>query len=286
MAEYQLIALRSVFSFFLLLGICRILGKQQISQLTFFDYIVGITIGSIAASLSVDQNIKITNGIAGLVVWGGLSIVVAFLALKSRIISTIVAGQPTILIENGKINEKNLRKSKLTLDQLMLNLRQKNAFKISDVELAVFETNGELSVMKKSDLEPVTPKVLGMKLEKEKRPYIVIHDGLVLDNMLQSAGYTKEWLYGEIQKHGAKTFSDVFVAQIDSKGNLYVDLYDDKKPTETPNARKIVAAQLHKIAADLHVYRLATDDPDAQAMYKKQQEEVEALIKTLTPYLQ
>ena len=78
MAEYQLIALRSIFSFIFLLIICRILGKQQISQLTFFDYIVGITIGSIAASLSVDQNIKITNGIAGLAVWGILSLVVAF----------------------------------------------------------------------------------------------------------------------------------------------------------------------------------------------------------------
>ncbi|MGV3487648.1 MAG: DUF421 domain-containing protein, partial [Tuberibacillus sp.] len=244
MAEYQLIAIRSIFSFLFLLIICRILGKQQISQLTFFDYIVGITIGSIASSLSVDQNIKILNGIASLLVWGALSLVVAFLTMKSRMFSTIVAGQPTILIENGKINEKNLKKSKLTLDQLMVNLRKKNAFKIADVELAVFETNGELSVMKKSDYEPITPKVLGMQLEKEKRPYIVIQDGMVNDNMLQSAGYTKEWLYGEIQKHGAKTFSDVFVAQVDSKGNLYVDLYDDKKPTETPSARKIVAAQL------------------------------------------
>ena len=157
---------------------------------------MGITIGSIAASLSVDQNIKITNGIAGLAVWGILSLVVAFLVLKSRVFSILVAGQPTILIENGKINEKNLFKSKLTLDQLMENLRDKNAFKIADVELAVFETNGRVSVMKKSDNEPITPKILGMQLEKETRPYIVLQDGLVIDERLQAAGYTKEWLYG------------------------------------------------------------------------------------------
>lgn len=286
MPEYQLIFLRSLFSFIFLLIICRILGKQQISQLTFFDYIVGITIGSVAASLSLDQNIKITNGIMSLIVWGFFPVILVFLSLKSHTFATLLGGKPTVLIENGKINEKNLKKMRITLDQLMLNLRENNAFKLSDVELALFETNGKVSVMKKSDNEPITPKILGMQLEKEKRPFLLIQDGVVIDKNLQSAGYTQEWLYGEIQKHGAKTFSDVFAAQIDSKGNLYVDLYDDKKPTESASARKIVAAQLNKIIADLRVYELGTDNTEAKAMYQAQLNKVEGMVKSLSPYLQ
>lgn len=285
MAEYQLTFLRSIFSFVFLLIICRILGKQQISQLTFFDYVVGITIGSVAASLSVDQNIKITNGIMSLIVWGFFPLLLVFLSLKSRMISILLDGKPTVLIENGKINEDNLKKTRLTLDQLMMNMREKNVFKLADVELALFETNGKVSVMKKTDNEPITPKVLGMKLEKEKRPFMLLEDGTVIEKNLQAAGYTQEWLYGEIQKHGAKTFSDVFAAQIDSKGNLYVDLYDDKKPTASANARKIVEAQLNKIIADLHVYELGTENPDAKAMFKTQAAEVEKMVKKLSPYL-
>ncbi|MFC4617760.1 DUF421 domain-containing protein [Camelliibacillus cellulosilyticus] len=285
MAEYQLILLRSLFSFIFLLLICRLLGKQQISHLSFFDYIVGITIGSIAASLSVNQNVKITNGVAGLLVWGGLSILLSFLAMKSRVFSNIVAGKPTILIEDGKVNEKNLRKSKLTLGQLMLNLRDKNAFKISDVELAVFETNGQISVMKKNELDPVTPKLLGMQIEKEKRPYVLIQDGKVVDKALESSGYTKEWLFGEIQKQGANDFTDVFVAQVDTKGNLYVDFYDDQIQPPENSTRQIVRAQLKKVKADLMMYALDTENKDAKAVYQQQSQAIEQLEKRVGPYL-
>lgn len=285
MAEYQLIFMRSLFAFIILLIICRILGKQQISQLTFFDYIVGITIGSIASSLSVDQNIKITNGLMSLIVWGGLPVIIAFLSIKSRAMAMFFAGTPMILIENGKINEKNLRKSKLTLDQLMLNLRQKNVFKLSDVELAVFETNGEVSVMKKTDQQPITPKVLGMQLEADRRPYLLIQDGKVIEKQLQQSGYTKEWLFGEIQKQGAQEFKDVFVAQVDSKGNLYVDLYDDQKTPQASSARPLVAAQLHKILADLNAYALSTENEEAKRMYREQYEKMKALERRVAPFL-
>lgn len=285
MAEYQLILLRSLFSFIFLLLICRLLGKQQISHLSFFDYIVGITIGSIAASLSVNQNVKITNGVAGLLVWGVLSVLLSFLAMKSRVFSNIVAGKPTILIEDGKVNEKNLRKSKLTLGQLMLNLRDKNAFKLSDVELAVFETNGQISVMKKNELDPVTPKLLGMQIEKEKRPYVLIQDGKVVDKALESSGYTKEWLFGEIQKQGANDFTDVFVAQVDTKGNLYVDFYDDQIQPPENSTRQIVRAQLKKVKADLMMYALDTENKDAKAVYQQQSQAIEQLEKRVGPYL-
>jgi len=285
MPEYLLILIRSLFSFIFLLVICRILGKRQVSQLTFFDYVVGITIGSIAAQLAVDQNVKLLNGVIALCVWGGISLIIALLALKSYVFSAMVGGKPTIIIENGKIQEKNLKKSKLSVEQLMLNLRQENAFKLADVELAVFETNGQVSVMKKSDSEPLTPKLLGIAVEQEKRAYIFIRDGVIQEQSLESAGYSKEWLYGEIQKQGATHFKDIYVAQMDSKGNLYVDLKNDKKLEPPSNARQVVAAQLKKIQADLDMYALDTENNEAAQLFMRQSDKVRMLNEKLAPYL-
>jgi len=285
MPEYLLILIRSLFSFIFLLVICRILGKQQVSQLTFFDYVVGITIGSIAATLSVDQNVKLLNGIIALGVWGGISLIIALLALKSYGFEVLVGGKPTVIIENGKIQEKNLKKSKLSLEQLMLNLREKNAFRLADVELAIFETNGQVSVMKKSDSDPVTPKLLGLAVEQEKRAYIFIKDGVIQEQSLESAGYSKEWLYGEIQKQGATNFKDIYVAQMDSKGNLYVDLKNDKKLEPPSNARQIVAAQLKKIQADIDMYVLDTENHEAAQLFMRQSEKIQVLNEKLAPYL-
>ncbi|GGH78810.1 uncharacterized membrane protein YcaP (DUF421 family) [Pullulanibacillus pueri] len=285
MPEYLLILLRSLIAFVFLFIICRMLGKQQISQLTFFDYVVGITIGSIAANLSVNPSVKITSGIMSLLVWGIIPIIFAFMTLKSRSFATLIGGKPTVIIENGQVNEKNLKKSKLSVEQLMLNLREQNAFKLSDVELAVFETNGKMSVMKKSDQQPITPKILGMTLEQEKRPYVLIRDGQVQDKALEQFGYTKEWLYGEVQKQGAIDFKDVYIAQIDSKGNLYVDLKNDQKNEQPSNERKIVAAQLKKIKADLDMYALDTENQEAKNLFKQQAQTIDNMNKQLEPYL-
>ncbi len=226
MSEIMLILIRSIGAFLLLLLMARIMGKKQISQLTFFDYCVGITIGSIAATMSVDQNIKIVNGLLSLFIWGLFPIILAYIGMKSRIFSNITDGKATILIENGEVLEKNMRKNVLTINELILLLREKGVFKISDVEMAVLETNGQLSVMLKTDQQPVTPTTLAIHQEPEHGPSILIMDGKVLNKSLQKLGYSREWLAAEIQKQGAKDFKDVFMAQMDSKKNLYVDLYD------------------------------------------------------------
>lgn len=285
MAEYTLIFIRSAGAYVILLIIARIMGKKQLSQLTFFDYIVGITIGSIASSMSVDQNIKISNGIASIIVWGGLPIFTSYLALKSRSFNRMVNGTPTILIENGKILEKNLKKTQLNLGDLLLSLREKNAFKLSDVEFAVLETNGNVSVMKKSDAEAITPKLLGLKMESERQPTHFIQDGKILDKKLKENGYTKEWLLSEIEKKGAKDASEVYAAQVDSKGNLYVDLYNDQIETPKSQERQMLEANLEQIIADLDTYSLETNNQSAKKLYQEQSKRLTALLKTLKPYL-
>jgi uncharacterized membrane protein YcaP (DUF421 family) len=115
MPEFLITIIRSVIAFILLLIMARIMGKKQVSQLTFFDYCVGITIGSIAASMAVDQNIKMTNGLVSLVIWGLIPIIIGMLGLKSPLIMRITDGKSDVVIENGKILEKNLKKNQLVV---------------------------------------------------------------------------------------------------------------------------------------------------------------------------
>lgn len=228
----MLITIRSIASFIILLFFTRIMGKRQISHLTFFDYCVGITIGSIAAEMSVDQNVKIINGIVSLTIWGILPIIIAYLGIKSDKFRNFTDGRPAIIIKNGQIMEKSMKKNLLTIDELMLLLREKDIFKVSDVEMAVLETNGQLSVMKKSSQQTVTPQMLKMVLKQENAPTLLIMDGQILHKNLRTIGITKEWLLKEIQKQGATTIEDIFLAQIDSNNQLYVDLYDDSTSTK------------------------------------------------------
>jgi len=285
MSEAMLILIRSIISFLVLLLLTRLMGKKQISQMTFFDYVVGITIGSIAASMSVDQNIMLANGLIGLAVWGLIPILISILNLKSNLFRTLTDGSPTVLIENGKVMEKSLTKEGLAIDELMLLLRQKNAFKLSDVEFAVLENDGQLSVLKKSSAEPITPATMGMVVEMEKEPRLVIADGTVMELTLKEMGYTKEWLLGEITKQGAKSFSDVFLGQLESNGKVYVDLYQDKVKVNQPKQKQMVKANLKKVHADLMTYSLETDAPQAKKMYEEEANRIENVLKSLESFL-
>lgn len=285
MPEYGVILVRSLASFFIIFILARILGKSQISQLTFFDYVIGITIGNMAASVGIDSSVEFLNGIIGLLVYTSLSIILAFGAIKSYRFRKIVEGSPTILIKEGKVLEKNLLKSKLTYNDLMVGLREKNAFKLSEIELAVLETDGQMSVMKKAEYEPLTPKDINMTVEEVHKPSLIIIDGSLMEKHLNYLGYTKEWILGEIMKKGANSISDVFLAQIDSQGNVYVDLYDDNLKTQQIKQKPLLAAQLRKIQANLEGFALETNDKAAKQMYYNQSKELQNLIQQINPYL-
>lgn len=285
MPEYVLILIRSIWAFLLLLVMTRMMGKKQLSQLTFFDYCVGITIGSIAATLSVDQNVKIFNGLISLTIWGLFPILLAFIGLKSRAFLHFTDGKPAILIKEGKVLEESMKKNQLTIDELMMLLREKSIFKVSDVEMAILETNGELSVMKKTVESPITPRLLGMAVKQEHAPTLLIVDGNILENNLSTLGYSEEWLVNEIQKQGASTIEDVFIGQIDSKGELFVDLYNDKAKQNLPKQKPLLAENLKKLQTDLSSFSLQTNDQQAKQMYTQQLENIHKLIHSILPYL-
>lgn len=227
MPELVLILIRSIAAFLVLFLMTRIMGKKQISQLTFFDYCVGITIGSIAATMSVDQNVKALNGLLSLFIWGLFPILLAYLGMKSHTFSKLTDGRAAILIREGKVLEGSMKKNLMNISELMLLLREKGVFSVSDVEMAILETNGNLSVMLKTDKQPVNAKMLGIQVQKEHSPTILIMDGKVMKQNVDILGYTDEWLLGEIQKQGANKIEDVYLAQMDSSGELYIDLYNE-----------------------------------------------------------
>lgn len=285
MSEYLLIITRSVFTFIILLVLARFMGKQQLSQLTYFDYIVGITIGDISASLAVDQNMKVSNGLIGLIIWAMFSVLMALISLKSFKFRKLTSGKPTVIIQEGKVHEKNLKRLRLSVDELMPLLRAKDAFKLSDIEMAVMETDGKVNVLKKTDASPVTPKAMGLQVEQEKQPQIVVLDGKVLENSLNQSSYTRDWLLGEVTKQGAADFSDVFLAQIDSTGNVYVDLYQDKLKKPEVQAKPLLKATLKKTQADLELFASQTNNKEAKRMYAEQANKLQQTIDSIQSYL-
>lgn len=285
MPEFIWIIIRSVISFFLLLALTRWMGKQQLSELSFFDYIVGITIGSMAASFAVDQNITMLNAAIGVLIWSVLAVLFAVLSKKSYIFRRIVNGEPIVLIRDGKVLEKNLSKVRLGLDDLNALLRKNNAFKLSDVEFAAMETTGQLSVLKKSDVQPLTPRDLGIPVVKEREPRLVIIDGHVMHRTLRNMGYDIPWLIKELRSRGIRDVRDVFAGQLDSEGNLYLDLYADQLDVPMLEKKPLVAASLKKVQADLESFALQTNDKQAKSMYEQQARHLKKLVDELAPYL-
>lgn len=228
MSIILVVVIRSFICFFILLLLVRLMGKQQVAQLTFFDYVVGITIGSIASTLSVQVNESMLATMAGMATWATLAILLAFLSMHSPRIRQIVDGGPTVVVANGKILEDNLKRIRIPIDQLMAELRTKGVFNMADVEFALFEPGGKISVQKKYQKQPVTPGDLNISPQYEGLPTNLIVDGVLLPETLRSLNLTKAWLHHQLKQQNIQDIAEVSLAQLDTKGNLYVDLKGDK----------------------------------------------------------
>lgn len=284
MPEWIYIILRSFLFIFILIFITRILGKKQISEITFFEYISGITIGSIAGEVIMGLDRNIMHGVVSIVVFGAITFLVDFITLKSKNFRDIVEGKGSVLIQNGKIMEDNLKKEKYTLDDLSSLLRGRNVFNVSEVEFAVLEPTGDLSVLLKKDYRPVTPNDLKLQVANEKEPQTIIMDGKILDNPLSASGKNRGWLLIELEKQGV-TLENVCFAQINSYGELTIDLYDDQVQVVQPQQRQLLMASIKKCQADIESFALQTECKTATQMYLKNAEKLKGVIQNLTPYL-
>ncbi|NYF25351.1 DUF421 domain-containing protein [Sporosarcina sp. JAI121] len=217
--------MRTTFAFIALLILARFMGKKQISQLTFFHYVTGITIGSIAADIAGETRTPFLDGIIAMVWWTVLTILMSYIAFKSKKARIILDDQPTIIVYEGKIVEQSLKKMRLHLNDLSMMLREQSIFSIKDVHYAILETNGQLSVLKKAGQETATKKDMNVSAPVPKYiPTEVIAEGRVTKKNLTELNLTEEWLYEQLKKQGVGKVENVFFAEVQTDGSLHIDL--------------------------------------------------------------
>lgn len=222
-----MVAVRGVIGFFTLLIFARVLGKQQISQLTFFDYVLGITIGSMASTLTTDLTSRAWPHWIGLLVWCLLCFILQYISLKSKKASEYLDGKPSIVIMNGKILEEELKKYRYNLEDLLEQLRGKDIFDIDEVAYGILEKDGQLSVLKKAEYNTVTLKDLNLQGDIVNIGVEIIYDGKVLKDNLQKIKKDKVWLEKQLKKNNIHDVSEVFCAIYNPNKGLSIDLYKD-----------------------------------------------------------
>ncbi|MDQ6418443.1 DUF421 domain-containing protein [Paenibacillus sp. LHD-117] len=284
MPDWLLISLRTLLAIVVLFIMTKLLGKRQISQLSFFEYITGITIGSIAAYISLDLDENWYLGIVSLIVWVGVSLGIEFLQMKSKLVRDFVDGKSRVIIKDGKILEENLKKERLTADELLEQLRKKNVFQAANVEFAVMEPSGDINILLMKENQPLTPKHLGIKVGLEKEPQTVVMDGNIMDEPLAIMGLNRDWLDTELEKIGV-AIENVFLGQVDAYGQLYVDLFDDQLRVPQPQKKASLLATLKKCEADLEMFSLSTKEKNAKKMYEECAKELERVIEEVKPLL-
>ncbi|RJE87763.1 DUF421 domain-containing protein [Paenibacillus sp. 1011MAR3C5] len=243
MPDWLEIVLRTLASIVILFILTKVLGKRQISELSLFEYITGISIGNIAAYISLDLDNLWYLGIVSLVVWVSVSVGIELWTLKSRRLRNVVDGRGTVLIRNGQLSKQKLRKERITLDELLEQLRQKDVYRVADVEFAVMEPSGELNVQLKKEHQPLTPSMLGWTMSKESQPLSIIMDGHIIKEELQLSGHSEDWVKHELKRHKLK-LQDVFLAQLDSDGQMTFQTPDGRiypEPSSTSPKDRVMS---------------------------------------------
>ncbi|AUS08470.1 hypothetical protein C1X05_06250 [Laceyella sacchari] len=223
------ILLRTVFIYVFLLVIMRVMGKREIGKLSIFDLVVSFMIADISSMAIENKEEPLITWISPIILLASLQILLSFILIKSERIRNWVDGSPVPLIENGKIVDKNMAKLRYNLDDLLTQLREKNIPDVSDVEFAVLETTGKLSVFPKEEKRPAFKEDVRRDLKQFRMPIPVIIDGKVQEEGLKKLGQNRFWLKAEIQKRGLKDFKEVFYAAVNYEGRLYIDRKD--RPT-------------------------------------------------------
>lgn len=225
--ELWTIFLRTIFIYFTVLIVMRLMGKREVGELSILDLIVSFMIADIS-SMAIETHRTMMDVLLPIFTLAALQIIMSYLSMKSRKLRGLVDGEPSIIIKDGHIQDSTMKKIRYNLDDLMMQLRQKNIFDVADVEFAILETDGELSIFPKMGKQPVRQEDLGMHSSSFSFgiPVPLIIDGKVQDDGLAEINQTRFWLKREIQKRGVKDFKDIYFASISSSGDMFIDKKD------------------------------------------------------------
>ncbi len=216
--------MRTTVTYLLLLTVARLMGRKALSQMTFFDFSVIISLGSVSANLAMGQDNSTASAAAVLITLGLLSVLTGYLHIKSMWIRKLTNSEPVTAVENGRIIDKNLKRVRFTMDELTTLLRKKNMFNLADVEFAIIENDGQISVLPKSQKQPLTPSDLNLPTGYKGLTKDLVMDGRVLEENLKSIDLDEHWLDVQLSNQGITNVQKVFYAGLDTSGNLYVSV--------------------------------------------------------------
>ena len=284
MNNWLTILFSSIILFFLTLVLTRFIKKRNLSKATPFDFISYVVISIIITLISLDIIANIYFGLTTLAIWALMPIILDYASMKSNWIYNLVNGKERVLIKNGKVMEDNLSKERVTGQEFLQELRSKNVFNLADVEFAVMETSGDINISLKTDKKPITSFDLGKKVASKSESQTVILDGNMLNEGLTNIGLNKGWLKTELENKGV-VLENVFIGQVDSSGDLYLDIFDDMIQVPKSQIKEMLYASIEKSQADLMSFALETKNERAKSMYIKNAENLNKVMIKLEPYL-
>lgn len=208
------VVIRGLLSLITLFLVTKLIGKKQVSQLSLFDYVIGISIGNFAAEMTINLESEELYGIIAVLLFGCIAYLVSVGTMKSIKLRRFFMGSPTILIEHGKILQDNFYKVKYDINDMLEQCRVNGYFDISEIDYAIVEANGELSILAKSEYLPVNRNDMKLKVSKNGLCANVIIDGKVMYNNLKKINKDEKWLNKELKLKG-KDISDIILATVD-----------------------------------------------------------------------
>ncbi len=200
----------------------RLMGKREIGELTPFDLVVSIMMAELGVIVIEKENFALWEGIIPIITLAGIEIIISYLSLKNSSIRKLINGSPTVLIKNGKIMTEAMKNSRYTIHDLLTQLRESGIFNVSEVEYAVLETTGELTVLPRAQNRGLTPCDLGLETEYEGLPAVLIEDGEISYSGLKRVNLDEEWLQRQLTKRGIDSVSQVLVAALETDGTFYL----------------------------------------------------------------
>lgn len=217
--------IRTFILYLIVVASIRIMGKRQIGEMQPSELVVAIMISDLASVPMQSVDVPLVSGVIPVLTLIVAEILVSFLGLKSRFLRKIITGEPSIIIYNGHVNEKELRRLRFNMNDLLEQLRINNVPNIADVDMAMLETNGQISIIQKRDARAVTVKDLKIKdAQADKLPYMLISDGDVIQKELKRCHKDEQWLKKELKKRKIDNFKDVFIASYDINNGFYIQL--------------------------------------------------------------
>ncbi|SHF58101.1 Uncharacterized membrane protein YcaP, DUF421 family [Caldanaerobius fijiensis DSM 17918] len=220
--------MRALILYTVVVIVMRIMGKQQVAQLQPYELAVALMIADLGAVPMQNTGIPLITGIVPILTLLMAQVLISYLSLKSELVRKLVCGTPSILISKGKINEKELFKERYNVNDLLEQLRSMGYYNIADVEFAILETNGTLSVIPKSDKRPMNPNDLNLKPQYEGLPVPVIIDGNVNEANMKEVNIDMDWLKSQLALFDVKSIDEVLLASVDAQKKLYVTKKKDR----------------------------------------------------------